>query len=88
MSGLFHMRPTSHDLRRGNVEIIYWKEAAFQAVEKHFPGTLLNHCGFDLWQKWYVDRDVETSKAYPWRGQKLLSEPLSTCLDSQERHVS
>jgi hypothetical protein len=29
----------------------YWKEAAFQKLEKQFPGTLLNNCGFDLWQK-------------------------------------
>ena len=71
-----------------NVEIRYWKEAVFQEVEKQFPGTLLNNCGFDLWQKRYVDRNVETSKAYPWKGQKLLSEPLSTCIENRERHVS
>ena len=55
-----------------NVEIRYWKEAAFQDVEKEFPGTLLNNCGFDLWQKRYVDRNLESSKAYPWRGQKVF----------------
>eukprot|EP00959_Pyramimonas_sp_CCMP1952_P030544 640239-Pyramimonas_sp.AAC.1 len=54
----------------GNVEVRYWKETAFQDVERKFPGTLLNNCGFDLWQKRHVDRGVETSKAYPWRGQK------------------
>ena len=48
-----------------NVEIRYWKEADFQDVERKFPRTLLNNCGFDLWQKRYVDRDLETSKAYP-----------------------
>ena len=68
--------------------IRYWKEADFQEVEKQLPGTLVNNCGFDLWQKRYVDRDLETSKAYPWKGQKILSEPLSSCVENRERHVS
>ena len=57
-------------------------------MERQFPGTLLNNCGFDLWQKWYVDRDEETSTAYPWKGQKILHEPLSACVENRERHVS
>ena len=34
-----------------NEPIGYWKEAALQDLEKQFPGTLLNNCGFDLWEK-------------------------------------
>ena len=71
-----------------NVEIRYWKESDFQEVERQFPGTLLNNCGFDLWQKRYVDRDEETSTAYPWKGQKILHEPLSACVENRQRHVS
>ena len=46
-----------------NVEIRYWKEAAFQAVETQLPGTLLNNCGFDLSQNRYGVRNLETRKA-------------------------
>ena len=31
---------------------------------------------------------METRPAYPWKGRKLLSEPLSTCVADREKHVS
>ena len=65
------LESSSNSLASGNVEVLYWKEVAFQDVEKKAPGTLLNNCGFHFWQKRYVDRDRETSKAYPWKGQKV-----------------
>ena len=74
-------------VRFENVEIRYWKEEDFQKVEKYCPGTLLNNCGFDLWQKRYVDRDLKSSNTYPWKGRKLISEPLS-CFEKRERHIS
>ena len=71
-----------------NTEIAYHKGYALRDVEAQHPGTLLNNCGFDLWQKRYVDQDEERSKTYPWRGKKLVSKPLSQCVDNRERHLS
>ena len=57
-------------------------------MEKEFPGTLLNNCGFDLWRQRYVDRNKKTDPTYPWTDKQLLSEPLSSCAENRERHVS
>ena len=57
-------------------------------MEYRHPGTLLNNCGFDLWQKRYVNRNLHGDATNPWQGQKLLSTPLSTCEENRERHVS
>ena len=62
-----------------HVDITYLKEAAFQEVERDFPGTLLNNCGSDLWKKRYVDRDMRSSPGYPWKGNQLIDTPFSTC---------
>ena len=72
----------------GHVEIEFQTEARFQEVERLFPGTLLNNCGFDLWSKRYVDRNLKSSTAFPWRGHNVISEPLSTCKGNRERHIS
>ena len=72
----------------GNVEIADWSEAALQEIEMKSPGTLLNNCGFDLWHKRYVKRNDKKDKAFSWGGHELIHEPLSTCIENRERHVS
>ena len=69
-------------------EIEDWSEAALQEVERKYPGTLLNNCGFDLWKARYVDRFPKGREGYPWNGNEIVQEPLNTCKSNRERHVS
>ena len=35
-----------------------------------------------------MNRDIETKPTCPWHGGKLLTQPLSTCAEDREKHVS
>ena len=57
-------------------------------MEETFPGTLLNNCGFDLWQERYVKSSHKTSEGYPWNGRELVHASLSKSFENRERHIS
>ena len=68
-------------------EIDYATQALLEGVEDKHPGTLLNNCSYELWQRRYRNLIPEGSTSDPWQLTSPLVQPLSECMDAG-RHIS
>ena len=67
--------------------IDYATQALLESVEDKYPGTLLNNCSYELWQRRYRNLTPEGSTSDPRQLTSPLVQPLSECIDSG-RHIS
>ena len=69
-------------------EIDYLSVAAICNIEQRSPGTLLNNCSYELWRRRYNARDLTSKNQHPWANTEPISEPLRSCENDRERHIS
>ena len=76
---------SSHEEKR---EIAVRYIAWFALIERECPGTLLNNCGYALWQRRYELNSPKGDARFPWGNTGILRQPLSTVAVDKERHIS
>ena len=69
-------------------EIAYSSLEDLVAIELSHPGTLLNNCSYELWQRRYRQRSLQKSKHDPWELTEPLEQPMSSCTKTADRHIS
>ena len=75
--------------KRCNVEIDWRSDSAFGELETCCPGTLLNNCSYNLWQRRYIDHQEVRGKVNPLREAQPIVRKFSECTEAEKgRHIS